>query len=514
MSTAKTINQFIDQALAENNANVAFTCLGKDHTFAEIDEKSKNMASWLTSQGLQKGDRIAIQLPNLVQFPIAFYGAIRAGLTVVNLNPMYTPEEMKAQINDSGAKAIIILTTFCDKLEAIKNDVNLDLVVVTDPADMLTEQLDVSCEYTGFNHALKQGADLEYVSVTAEENDVCILQYTGGTTGVSKGACLTHKNMLSNRRQVFERLQTKILPNEETLVCPLPLYHIYALQLSLFVFAGAGCSTLLIPNPSDVDAFLGALENKKFTAFAGINTLFVGLSQHPKFKAFDFSALKLTVSGGSTLTSSAAAAWSSVTGCSITEGYGLSETSPVVCLNIPGSEEIGAVGPACQDTEIKLFDKENKEVADGEAGELYVRGPQVMVGYWNKPEETSKAINADGFFATGDMAVKLENGNYKIVDRIKDMIIVSGFNVYPNQVEDVIAAHPKVIEVAVIGESDAKTGEKVVAYITVNAELSDSELIDFCRQKLTSYKVPKKIVIVDELPKSSVGKILRRKLRD
>lgn len=506
------IADFIEATFETYADKPAFSCLGQTLSFSDIEEKSRALACYLQKHpSLIAGDRIAIQLPNLTQYPIAAYGALRAGLVLVNTNPLYTPREMQHQFSDSGAKALIILEDLLPKLDAIKADTQVDVVITTKAPDLLTN--DISPAQDGcisFNHILNEYKDQALAprsSVSLDDN--CVLQYTGGTTGVSKGACLSHRNILCNSEQVFERLDKKCVAGEEIFVCPLPLYHIYAFTVNMVMFFSRGNLNVLIPNPRDLDAFIQSIKPFKFTGFSGINTLFVGLCHHEEFKTLDFSAFKLTISGGTALTSSAVDIWKNVTGCSITEGYGLSETAPVLCFNTPDHEVLGTVGTPLADTEIELWD-ENDEIAD--EGQIVARGPQVMSGYWNMPEETAKVMK-DGFFKTGDVGVRLPTGEVKIVDRLKDMIIVSGFNVYPNEVEDVLTKHPQILEAAVIGEADDKTGEKVAAYITLDGDLSKDAIINHCRDHLTAYKVPKKVEFLAELPKSTVGKILRRELR-
>lgn len=511
-----SLADLIDQSFKEYADKPAYSCLGQTLTFAEIDEKSRALACYLQQQtGLKAGDAIVIQLPNLSQYPIAVYAALRVGLVIVNTNPLYTPREMQHQFKDSGAKAIIILENLLPKLEQIKAETDIEKVIVTSAADLLTNDMSKK-EVNGniyFNHAISQG---ESGTLIARENDnldaPCLLQYTGGTTGVSKGAVLTHRNILSNSGQTLERIFAYCQPGKEIFICPLPVYHIYAFTVNLMIFFSRGNLNVLIPNPRDIDAFVNAIKPFQFTGFSGINTLFVGLCQHSKFQALDFSKFRLTISGGTALTSSASETWQSVTGCTITEGYGLSETSPVLCLNQPGKEQIGTVGKAVSETIIQLR-VNDKEVADGEEGEIVAKGPQIMPEYWQRPEETTKVMTSDGFFRTGDVGVRLPNGNIKIVDRLKDMIIVSGFNVYPNEVEGIIVNHPKVVESAVIGIEDDKTGEAVSCFITVSEPATAQEIIAHCKESLTSYKVPKKVTIMNELPKSTVGKILRKELR-
>jgi long-chain acyl-CoA synthetase len=506
------IADLIEHSLEKYADKPAFSCLGQTLSFAEVDAKSKALACWLQQQpNLLPGDRIVIQLPNLIQYPIAAYAAFRAGLVIVNTNPLYTPREMQHQFKDSGAKAIILLSDLLPKLTEIKEHTDIELVITTGAADLLTGDMGAHSGCSSLNQILADCADAVLIPRPRNAlDDNAVLQYTGGTTGVSKGACLTHSSIMANAEQTRLVLKHGCNEGEEIFVCPLPLYHIYAFSVNMLVFTTSGNLNILIPNPRDVDAFVQAIKPFKFTGFAGINTLFVGLCMHPDFKSLDFSALKITISGGTALTSSAVDIWKETTGCSISEGYGLSETSPVVCFNIPGQERLGTVGKPVEGTEIQLWD-ENDQIV--EEGQIVVRGPQVMAGYWNMPEETTKAITKDGFFKTGDVGIQLDDGTIKIVDRLKDMIIVSGFNVYPNEIEDVLSQHDAILEAAVIGEPDEKSGEKVCAYITVKSKVSENDIIAHCKVLLTAYKIPKKVVFMKELPKSSVGKLLRRELR-
>ncbi|KZY40553.1 long-chain fatty acid--CoA ligase, partial [Oleiphilus sp. HI0050] len=433
---------FLEGFLQKYAEKPAYSCLGQTLSFAEIDAKSKALACFLQQQeNLNQGDRIVIQLPNLSQYPIAAYAALRAGLVVVNTNPLYTPREMQHQFSDSGAKAIIILEDLLPNLEKIKGDTALELVISTGAADLLSDSPTPAPEGChSFSQILN---DFDQAKLQARKDigpdDLCMLQYTGGTTGVSKGACLSHRNVISNAKQCLDRLATGCREGQEIFVCPLPLYHIYAFTVNMIMFASKGNLNVLIPNPRDLNAFINAIKPFEFTGISGINTLFVGLCMQEEFKALDFSALRLTVSGGTALTSNASEIWKDVTGCSISEGYGLSETSPVLCLNEPGNEEIGTVGTPLSDTEIQLWNDDDQPVSEGR-GQIVAKGPQVMSGYWNMPNETAKALTEDGFFKTGDMGEWTDDGKLKIVDRLKDMIIVSGFNVYPNEVEEVLTS--------------------------------------------------------------------------
>lgn len=506
--------QLIEHSCREFGNASAYQCLGQSLSFNEIEEKSRYLAQWFQHKTtLKQGDRIAIQLPNIIQYPIVAYAALRAGLVIVNTNPLYTSREMLHQFKDSGAKALVILSDLLPKLDSIRNDTVLDTILVTSAADLLKPGASVPTGDIPLLSAIAEGAHLpELQPSQAGLQDIAVLQYTGGTTGVAKGACLSHGNLLSNAEQMRERMLARMNIAEETFVCPLPLYHIYAFTVNMLSLFSMGNINILIPNPRDIEGFISVLIKSEITGIAGINTLFVGLCQHPHFKQVDFSRLKVTFSGGAALTSAAYELWKQVTGCTITEGWGLSETSPVVTLNHFGKEQVGSVGEPLQHTEVQVWDKHNKPLAIGQEGELVIRGPQVMLGYWNRPDETAKVMQ-DGFFRSGDIGLIQSDGRVKIVDRLKDMIIVSGFNVYPNEVEDILSSHPAVIEAAVVGESDERTGERVCAFVTTSVDVSVEELIRHCQQQLAAYKVPKVINFLAELPKSSVGKVLRRELR-
>ncbi|RDV28918.1 long-chain fatty acid--CoA ligase [Alteromonas aestuariivivens] len=514
LSQYQNLNHFLNRAFERHSQRPAFSCLGQTLTFGQIDQKASDLAAYFQSLGLQPGDRIAIQLPNLIQYPIAVYAALRAGLIIVNTNPLYTPREMLHQFNDSGAKAIVILEDLVEKLEGILPQTGIEHIVVTRATDLLFADTSASPGLgVAFNQALALGGAVPLTPAESQLDDLAALQYTGGTTGVSKGAQLTHRNLIANAIQTADVLGDCCREAKEVFVCPLPLYHIYAFLVSTVIFASRGNHSILIPNPRDISGSIEALRPHRITGFAGLNTLFVGLCSSPEFKQLDFSQFRLTISGGTALTSTAAELWQSITGCMVCEGYGLSETSPVLALNQPGDQQIGSVGRAVENTDIQFWDDNDQPVADGQAGQLVAKGPQVMKGYWQMPEETAKALTAEGYFKTGDVGLRLPDGRIKIIDRLKDMIIVSGFNVYPNEVEEVLVKHPTVLEAAVIGEADERSGEKVIAYVTPRGEANEATLIEFCRQQLTGYKVPKTVRIVEELPKSSVGKILRRELR-
>lgn len=516
MKVETSLANLIEAALVKYANKPAYSCLGQTLDFADIDDKSKALAAWLQNHpNLQQGDRVVIQLPNLIQYPIAAYAVLRAGMVIVNTNPLYTTKEMRHQFVDSGAKAIIILDDLVPKLTEIIDETEIACVIETSATDLLSgENKIATTTKCSFLNAIELGARFELQQRQHQHSDdVCLLQYTGGTTGVSKGAMLTNANIIYNAEQTIERLASGCSEGQEIFVCPLPLYHIYAFTVNMVTFACNGNLNVLIPNPRDLTAFISAIKPFKFTGMSGINTLFIGLCIQEEFQQLDFSEFKLTISGGASLTTMAAEKWLEVTGCSISEGYGLSETSPVVCLNEPGKEVIGSVGKPMANTEVELRDENGTAVALGQEGEVVVRGPQVMKGYWQQAQESAKVFTEDGFFKTGDVGVFLDTGELKIVDRLKDMIIVSGFNVYPNEVEDALTKHPDILEAAVVGETDADTGERVVAYITVSSNISDQQVINHCRTYLTNYKVPKKVVVLNELPKSTVGKILRRELR-
>lgn len=507
------IPKLIEEACAKFADKTAFFCGDQSLTYREVEQQSKAMAAWLQNHTqLKPGDRIAIQLPNILAFPIVAFAALRAGLVLVNTNPMYTPREMRHQFSDSGAKALVIWGAISGSLATIIDDTELELVIYVNGS--VNENLaskKVVCQVT-LEEALSATGDA-FSAPQLSGHDLCLLQYTGGTTGKAKGACLTHASVMSNTLQIHERLQKVIVAGEETFVCPLPLYHIYAFAVNLILFFSQGNTNILIPNPRDLDGFVAQLKSHKFTGFAGINTLFVGLCRHEGFRQLDFSSLKLTISGGTALIDAARIGWEKVTGSTITEGYGMSETSPVICLNEPGEEHFGTVGRPLMGTTVEIWDLDDLPLPDGEVGQIVVKGAQVMQGYWNNLAETEAVLTADRYFKTGDMGVILNDGCVQIVDRLKDMILVSGFNVYPSEVEQVLCSHPDVAEAAVIAVPDDNTGEAVKAFITSTFEIDMPALVAYCRENLTAYKVPKYIEQLKELPKSAVGKILRKDLR-
>lgn len=510
----------------------AFVNLDRYITFKELDELSKTFAAYLQSSGLKKGDPVALMMPNLLQYPVALFGILRAGMVVVNVNPLYTARELKHQLEDSGAKAIVILKNFATTLEKIQHELTLDKVIVTAIGDLLPApkrwvvnfavryikkmvpayNLDNTIE---FNATLVEGKRHSYVRPTVVGSDLAFLQYTGGTTGVSKGAMLTHRNMVANLEQVSAVVNPLVNNGKEVVITALPLYHIFALTANCLTFMKHGGLNVLITNPRDMPGFVKELSKFKFTVIPGVNTLFNGLLNTPGFSELDFSELKVALGGGMAVQRSVADNWAKVTGTVLLEGYGLTECAPVVTTNPYDIEHYTAsIGIPVPSTDIKIVDDDGNEVPMGEAGEVWVKGPQVMVGYLGRPEATAESI-IDGWFATGDMGTVDEQGFFRIVDRKKDMILVSGFNVYPNEIEDVVASHPKVLEVAAIGVPHEASGEVVKVFVVKKDQsLTERELRDYCRENLTAYKVPKMVEFRDELPKTNVGKILRRALKD
>ncbi|WP_283119809.1 AMP-binding protein [Neisseria elongata] len=511
----------------------AFQNMGKTLTYAEVGKLAQDFASYLQNVlKLPRGERVAIMLPNLLQYPIALFGILQAGLVVVNTNPLYTPRELEHQLKDSGATTIIVLENFANTLELVLPRTQIKHVIVASVGEMfgffkgslinfvLRKVKKMVPEYRisdtiPFQTALKEGAAHTFRPVSLTREDTALLQYTGGTTGVAKGAILSHGNICANMQQAAEWIVNLLRPGKETVIAALPLYHIFALTVNLMIFTQAGSKIILITNPRDMKSFIGDMKKERVSVFVGVNTLFNGMVNQPDFATIDFSSLKLTLGGGMATQKAVAEKWKNITGTPIVEAYGLTEASPGVCanpLNIPAYT--GGIGLPIPSTEIELRDADGNEVAQGQPGEMWIRGPQVMKGYWNRPEETAKVLDLRGFLATGDIAVMDEKGWFKLVDRKKDLIVVSGFNVYPNEVEDVAASHPKVLEAACIGVSSPKTGEALKLFIVKKDEsLTAEELIAFCRTELTAYKVPKDIEFRDELPKSNVGKILRRELR-
>ncbi|GAA0784934.1 MULTISPECIES: AMP-binding protein [Pseudomonadati] len=516
-----SIVDLIEKSCAKYGSKTAYACLGKDTTFDEIETLSRDFAAYLQHcTNLQPGDRVAIQLPNITQFVIAAYGVIRAGFVIVNTNPLYTERELIHQFNDSGAKALVVLSDLLPSLAKVVKSTPIEHVISTHALDLIAPQVQpkTAMHNLEFNTVLKLGKQHTYLPVKPSHDDLIALQYTGGTTGLSKGAMLTHRNLLANSGQVKSRIASTMSEGNDVFVAPLPIYHIYAFMVNLVLYFESGGCSVLIPNPRDIGGLIKTMKSYPFTGFAGLNTLFIGLCHQPEFKALDFSKMTITISGGTALTSAAANLWQQTTGCMISEGYGLSETSPVVSLNAPGHQRLGTIGKPVLNTKVKILDMDDNEVETGTAGELAVSGPQVMSGYWNKPEETAKVMTKDGYFKTGDIAIATEEGYHSIVDRKKDMIIVSGFNVYPNEVEDVLSGHELIMECAVVGVADDHSGEAVKAVIVLkdpdqDHDAAKSAINAYCRTQLTAYKVPRIIEFTQQLPKSTVGKILRRELR-
>jgi long-chain acyl-CoA synthetase len=516
---------------------MAYVNMGKELSFGKLDELSRNFAAYLENLGLRKGDKIAIQMPNLLQYPVAMFGAIRAGLVVVNTNPLYTPREMQHQFKDSGVKAIVILANFASHLEKIIANTDIKHIIITEIGDMLgfpkkivvnavvkyIKKMVPAYHIAGtasFNEALSLGAGLTYTKPAVSNIDVAFIQYTGGTTGVAKGAMLTHRNLIANV-EANNAWLTPVMPEMgvPVFVAALPLYHVYALTINALTGLKIGSFNVLITNPRDMNTFINDLKKYQVNVFTGVNTMFNGLMNNPRFGEIDFSKLKTTTAGGMALQKVVAERWLAATGCPACEGYGLSETSPVLSSNlIIGENRIGTIGIPWPSTALAIL-QENGEWADtGEVGEICASGPQVMLGYLNRPEETAEVIfEKDGkrWFKTGDLGYEDADGYFKIVDRKKDMILVSGFNVYPNEVEDVVSQCPGVLEVACVGIPDEKSGELVKLFIVKkDPELTEELIKAYCKENLTAYKCPKKIEFRTELPKTNVGKILRRALRE
>ena len=530
----QSIPALLRESFDKYATTLAFENYGKGITFSELDKLSGDFAAYLTKvAGLQKGDKIAIQMPNLLQYPVAMFGALKAGITVVNTNPLYTPSEMKHQFNDSGAKAVVVLANFACNLEEILSETPIQTVIVTQMGDMLGGLKGVIFNFVvknikkmvppfnlpnavSFKSAMAAGARETFEAPELTGEDLAFLQYTGGTTGVSKGAMLTHRNVVSNLLQVRTWMfHGGLEPGNEIFITALPLYHIFALTCNALMSVSIGSRNIFITNPRDMPAFVKELGKHPFTIITGVNTLFNGLLNNEEFQKLDFSKLKFGFGGGMAVQQVVAEKWEKLTNAPLSEGYGLTETSPVLTSNpLNGGGRIGSIGLPVPSTEIVLLDDDGKEVADGQPGELCAKGPQVMKGYWGRPEETENSF-IDGWFKTGDIAIMDETGFFKIVDRKKEMILVSGFNVYPNDVENTIASHPKVLEVGAIGVPDKKSTEAVKIYVVKSDEsLTEDELRAYSREHLTGYKCPKYIAFTDELPKSNVGKILRRIIKE
>jgi long-chain acyl-CoA synthetase len=526
--------QLLDEAFKKYSNLPAYTCMGATLTYRQLDENSAAIGAWLQSKGLGKGKRVAIMMPNVLQYPVVLAGVLRAGCTVVNVNPLYTPRELEHQLKDSGADAIFILENFATTLQQVIDKVPSKLVVVAAMGDLLgfAKGLIVNFvvrnvkkmvpEYRlenahKFNNVLADGLKLNLKPVQVGHEDVAFLQYTGGTTGVSKGATLTHRNIIANMLQSeawYQPALKKLKPGEyPTTITALPLYHIFALTVCAMMSMRIGGHCVLIPNPRDIPGFVKELAKHQFHVFPAVNTLFNALLNNEEFRKLDFSRLILSAGGGMAVQEAVAKRWLEATRCPIAEGYGLSETSPVATANRTDTEKFtGTIGLPVPSTEIAILDDDGKHLP---VGEIAIRGPQVMVGYWNRPDETAKVMTADGFFRTGDVGIMDADGFTKIVDRKKDMILVSGFNVYPNEVEGVVAAHPGVLECAAVGVPDEYAGEAVKLFVVKrDPAVTERDIMDYCKEHLTGYKKPKYIEFRTDLPKTNVGKILRRELRD
>ncbi len=529
-----SVADVFDTSVAKYSDLPAYTNFGKTISFHDVDFYTAQLAAYLKNElGLEKGDRVAVMMPNLLQNPIAIFAILRAGLVVVNTNPLYTARELKHQLKDSGAKAIIIVDNFAHVLQAVIDETKIEHVITTKMGDMLSPLkgfiINTVVKYVkkmvpdftiknavNFNTALKLGAQHRFQTVTTSHDDIAFLQYTGGTTGVSKGAVLTNRNMVSNMLQASAWVEQFIGDKQGTIITALPLYHIFSLTANCLTFMRFGWCNYLITNPRDINGFVKELKATKFEVLTGVNTLFNGLLNHPDFKTIDWSNFSFALGGGMAVQRGVAERWKEVTGTTLIEAYGLTETSPAACMNPMDLKDFnGKIGLPISSTEVSIQDDDWHQLAAGEQGEICIRGPQVMRGYWQLPKETSDSLSNDGWFHTGDIGFMDEVGFVKIVDRKKDMILVSGFNVFPSEVEEVIADHPGVAEVGVIGKPDEHSGEVVMAVVVKkDKSLTEEALRDFCHQGLTNYKVPKSIVFTDELPKTNVGKILRRELRD
>ncbi|MQY50485.1 long-chain-fatty-acid--CoA ligase FadD [Rhodocyclus tenuis] len=529
-----SLGALFEQSVTRYRDRVAYINMGVSLTYGQLDELSRQFAAYLQSViALPRGARVAIMMPNVLQYPVAMLGALRAGYAVVNCNPLYTPRELEHQLKDSGAEAIVILENFAHTLQHAIGATAVKHVVMARIGDLFGFPkgmvVNFAVKYikhmvpawrlprvTGFNTALARGAAASYAPPVIGHDDIAFLQYTGGTTGFSKGAMLTHGNILANLTQAHAWIRSAVREGQELIVTALPLYHIFALTANCFTFLKIGATNVLITNPRDIPGFIAELRKYPFTVLTGVNTLFNALLNNEDFARLDFSRLNVTLGGGMSVQKSVAERWKRVTGKPLIEAYGLTETSPAVTINpLDITDFNGSIGLPISSTEVLILDDNGKEVPLGKPGELCVRGPQVMKGYFNRPDETANVFTADGFLRTGDVAVMDERGFVRIVDRKKDMILVSGFNVYPNEVEDVVALHPGVLEVAALGVADARSGEAVKIFVVrKDPALTAADLIAHCRESLTGYKVPHIVEFRDELPKTNVGKILRRALRD
>ncbi|WP_127716647.1 long-chain-fatty-acid--CoA ligase [Halobacteriovorax sp. HLS] len=533
-SKYNSIPELLEESFSKFSQKPAFHCMGKSLTYGEIDLQSRKFASYLQNElNLKKGDRVALMMPNILQYPVALFGVLRAGMVAVNVNPLYTARELEHQLTDSGSKAIVIFENSASVLEDIVSNTPVEHVLTTQIGDMLgfpksmivnfviknVKKMVPSWSIQGardFTACVNSGDETKFIRPEIKADETAFLQYTGGTTGVSKGAELIHSNIIANLMQAKAWISPVTEEGNEIIITPLPLYHIFSLTANCFTFSTVGALNVLITNPRDMPGFVKELKKWKFTAFTGVNTLFNGLLNTPGFETVDFSKLKLTLGGGMAVQKPVAEKWKTVTGTPLIEAYGLTETSPAACINPMDLKAYnGSIGLPVSSTEVVIKNDDGETLGVGEIGEICIKGPQVMKGYWNRPEETAKVMTPDGFFKSGDIGVMDERGFFKIVDRKKDMILVSGFNVYPNEIEDVISSHPKVFECAAVGAPDEKSGEVVKLFVVKKDEsLTKEELKAFCKENLTGYKVPRIYEFREELPKSNVGKILRKDLRD
>ena len=532
-NTYKNLLEVLDITFKKYRYKTAFTCFGKDMTYDEVDRYSKQFAAYLHSRGLEPGDKLAIMMPNILQYPIVLFGALRAGLVIVNTNPLYTPREMKHQFNDSGATAIVIIENFAYHLESILSEVPIKTVIVASMGEMvgglkgglinfmvrkvkkMVPKFNIPSTVS-VKHAIKEGAKFSIKPFESKPEDVVALQYTGGTTGLSKGAMLTNRNLVANMLQM--RCSCGVVLKDdgsEVAFCPLPLYHIFAFTVNCMGLFSMGARNILIPNPRDLPAVIKDIKTYRPTIFVGINTLFNALLNHPDFEKLDHSALVFGLGGGMAMNKAVSEKWQQITQSPLVEGYGMTETSPCASTNpADGTGKLGSIGMPLPSTEMRVVDEAGYPLSIGETGEIQIKGPQVMKGYHNRPDATAEVLK-DGWMCTGDIGIMDEDGYFKIVDRKKDMILVSGFNVYPNEIEDVLAMHPKVMESAAVGVKDVKSGELVKVFVVKkDKSLTEEEILEHCRTNLTPYKIPKFIVFKDDLPKTNVGKILRRELRD
>lgn len=530
----QSIIEIFDESVKKYADKPAFENMGTVYSYRELNQKSEDFGAYLQQElGLKYGDRLALMMPNLLQYPVAIFGAMKAGLSIINVNPLYTERELKHQLNDSCADALLIVANFACTFAAIKDETQIKHVIVTELGDALHGIKSVLTNFVvkrikrlvpafrlpdaiSYKTVMKKGATMSLEPVALTQNDIAFLQYTGGTTGVAKGAVLTHRNMVANVLQSYAWIGGTIREGQEIIITALPLYHIFSLTANCISFVKFGGKNVLITNPRDMPGFVKELSKHPFSAFTGVNTLFNGLLNTPGFSELDFSHFKFCLGGGMAVQESVALKWAEVTGVTLLEAYGLTETSPGVCMNPTNLKAYnGSIGLPISSTEVSIRDEQGNELPQGESGELWIRGPQVMRGYLDRPEETANVLKPGGWFTSGDVAIMDEKGFFKIVDRIKDMILVSGFNVYPNEIEDVVASNEKVLEVGAVGIPSKSCGEVVKIFVVKkDPSLTEDELIAYCRKNLTGYKVPKAVSFLDELPKSNVGKILRRELRD